>query len=91
LAVSLTGGSRNDVTRLLPLIDEVPPVRGRCGRPRQRPDELFADRAYDHDKYRKAVRHKGIRPRIARRGQPHDSGWAWSGGWSSERSPGTTA
>jgi hypothetical protein len=70
----LTGGNRNDVTQLLPLIDKIPPVPGRRGRPRQRPDQVFADRAYDHDKYRRAVRAKGIRPRIARRGQPHGSG-----------------
>ena len=74
LAVSLTGGNRNDITELLPLIDAVPPVRGRRGRPRRRPAELFADRAYDFDKYRKIVRCKGIRPRIARRGTPHGSG-----------------
>jgi transposase len=54
--------------------DAVPPVRGRRGRPRRRPDLLYADRAYDHDRYRKAVRDKGIRPVIARRGQPHGSG-----------------
>jgi len=52
LSTSLTGGNRNDVTQLLPLIDKIPPVRGR---PRRRPDELYADRAYDHDKYRRAV------------------------------------
>ena len=70
----MTGGNRHDITELLPLIDNVPPVRGRRGRPRRRPAELFADRAYDFDKYRKAVRAKGVRPRIARRGQPHGSG-----------------
>lgn len=72
--MSLTGGNRHDVTELLPLIDKIPPVRGRRGRPRRRPDQLFGDRAYDHDKYRRAVRGKGIRPRIARRGHPHGSG-----------------
>jgi hypothetical protein len=70
LSVSLTGGNRNDVTELEALIDAIPPVRGRRGRPRQRPDELYGDRAYDHDKYRRKVRAKGIRPRIARRGPP---------------------
>ncbi|GAA3273121.1 hypothetical protein GCM10020218_017520 [Dactylosporangium vinaceum] len=70
----MTGGNRNDVTELLPLIDKIPPVRGRRGRPRQRLEMVFADRAYDHDKYRRAVRAKGIRPRIARRGTPHGSG-----------------
>jgi len=74
LAVTLTGGNRNDVTQLMPLIDAVPPVRGKVGRPRRRPDALYADRGYDHDKYRRLVRGKGIRPHIARRGTPHGSG-----------------
>jgi transposase len=56
LAVLLTGGNRNDVTQLLPLLDAVPPVRGRVGHPRRRPDSLFADRGYDHDVYRDQVR-----------------------------------
>jgi IS5 family transposase len=74
LAVILSGGNRNDVVSLLPLIDAIPPVRGRRGRGRRRPRDLYADRGYDHDKYRKAVRAKGIRPHIARRGTPHGSG-----------------
>ncbi|WP_443673261.1 IS5 family transposase [Micromonospora coerulea] len=74
LAVASTGGNRHDVTQLLPLIDKIPPAHGHRGRPRRRPDELYADRAYDHDHDRKAVRAKGIRPHIARRSQPHASG-----------------
>jgi IS5 family transposase len=58
----------------MPLIDTIPRVRGRRGRPRHRPATLYADRAYDHDKYRRLLRGKGIRPHIARRGQPHGSG-----------------
>jgi len=50
LQASLTGGNRNDVTQLMPVIQDIPPVRGRCGRPRRRPDTVYADRAYDHDK-----------------------------------------
>ncbi len=45
LAVILTGGNRN-VTQLLLLIDAIPPVRGRVGHPRHKPDPLFADRGY---------------------------------------------
>ncbi|GLP67361.1 hypothetical protein TUSST3_39830 [Streptomyces sp. TUS-ST3] len=67
LAVLLTGGNRNDVTQLLPLLDAIPPVRGRVGRPRRRPDSLFADRGYDHDIYRDQVHARGIVPAIARR------------------------
>ena len=33
----LTGGNRNDITQLLPLLDAVPPVRGKVGRPRATP------------------------------------------------------
>nr|WP_235217646.1 IS5 family transposase [Streptomyces noursei] len=74
LAVSLTGGNRNDVTQLLPLLDKIPAVAGAVGRPRHRPDTLFADRGYDHDKYRRLLRQRGIRPVIARRGKRHGSG-----------------
>jgi Transposase DDE domain len=37
LAITLTGGNRNDITQLIPLSDAVPPVRGKPGRPRRRP------------------------------------------------------
>ncbi len=74
LAVSLTGGNRNDVTRLLPLLDKIPSVAGTVGRPRHRPDALLADRGYDHDKYRRLLWQRGIRPVIAERGQPHGTG-----------------
>jgi transposase len=74
LAVLLTGGNRNDVTQLLPLLDAIPSARGRVGRPRRRPDSLFADRGYDHDIYRDQVRARGIVPAIARRGTRHGTG-----------------
>ncbi|MCZ1004181.1 IS5 family transposase [Streptomyces mirabilis] len=74
LAASLTGGNRNDVTQLLPLLDKIPAVAGVVGRPRHRPDSLLADRGYDHDKYRRLLWQRGIRPVIARRGEEHGSG-----------------
>lgn len=74
LAVILTGGNRHDVTQLLPLIEAIPPIRGRPGRPRQRPRKVYADRGYDHDKYRRLLRARGITPVIARRGVTHGSG-----------------
>ncbi len=74
LAVSLPGGNRNDVTQLLPLIDGIEPVKGRRGRPRRRPERLLADRANDHDKYRRELRARGARPVIARRETDYGSG-----------------
>lgn len=71
LAVTLTGGNRHDVTQLLPLLDAVPPIRGR---PRRKPRRLYADRGHDFDKYRRLLWKRGIKPLIARRGVAHASG-----------------
>ena len=74
LAWTVTGGNRNDVTQLIPLLDAVPAVAGRVGRPRRRPDRLSADRGYDHDKYRRELRRRRIKPEIARRQTAHGTG-----------------
>lgn len=74
LAVILTGANRNDVTQAIPLVDAIPPVRGKPGRPRQRPESDYADRAYDSRQVREELRARGIVPKIARRGQAHGSG-----------------
>jgi transposase len=62
------------VTQLIPLLDRVPAVAGRPGRPRRRPDTLVADRGYDYDKYRRLLRQRGIKPVIARKQTEHGSG-----------------
>jgi len=74
LAWTVTGGNRNDVTQLIPLIERVPPVRGKVGHPRRRPERVTADRGYDHDKYRRELRRLGIGSEIARRQTEHGSG-----------------
>ncbi len=50
------------------LVDAIPPIRQPRGRPRRRPDKLHADKAYDSRRCRRALRRRGITPRIARRG-----------------------
>ena len=80
LLATHTGANRNDVTQLLPLVDGIGPVAGKRGRPRQRPDRVIADRGYDHDKYRRALWARGVKPIIARRRTAHGSGlgrWRW--------------
>jgi transposase len=65
-----TAANVNDGTLLERLVDAIPPLRQphqRPGRPRQRPDELHADKAYDSRKNRAALRRRHILPRIARR------------------------
>jgi transposase len=49
-------------------------VRGKLGRQRQRPERVLADRGYDHDKYRRELRKRGVKPVIARRSSVHGSG-----------------
>jgi transposase len=74
LATIVTGGNRNDVTQLIPLIQAISPIRGKRGRPLQRPTRVYADRGYDHDIYRDRVRRFQTTPVIARRGTAHGSG-----------------
>jgi transposase len=52
------------------VLDAVPPLKGpraRPGRPRQRPAKLHGDKGYDYPRCRRALRRRGITPRIARR------------------------
>jgi transposase len=74
LAWTVTGGNRHDVTQLIPLLDRVPPVRGKIGRPRRRPERLTADRGYDYPSHRRQLRQRGIKAEIARRTTAHGSG-----------------
>jgi IS5 family transposase len=50
------------------MLDAVSSIRRPRGRPRKRPEKLHADKAYDFDRCREALRQRGIVPRIARRG-----------------------
>jgi transposase len=71
LAVRLSAANVHDSQLLEPVVDAVPPIvgpRGRPGRPRKRPAKLHADNAYDSSDRRRALRSRGITPRIARRG-----------------------
>ncbi len=74
LAATLTGANAADVTQLEALVEAIPPVRGKPGRPQRRPRALLADRAYDSDPHRQRLRRRGIRPQIARRNTAHGSG-----------------
>lgn len=70
----LTAANRHDVTQLIPLVDGIEPVAGKPGRPKQRPEEVYADRAYDSEKHREALRDRGIEPHLAKRNTEHGSG-----------------
>ena len=74
LAAEATAGNVNDVTRFVALVDAVPPVRGRRGRPRQRPKSVYGDRAYHSRKSRRELRSRRVKVRVAKPGDPHGSG-----------------
>lgn len=62
------------MTQLLPLVDAIPSVAGKPGRPRRRPERVQGDRAYDSQSHRKELRKRGIQPVLARRRTEHGSG-----------------
>jgi transposase len=71
LAAALTAANVHDSKLLEPLVDAIPPIRrptGQPGRPRFRPKKLHGDKGYDYPHPRRALRRRGIIPRIARRG-----------------------
>lgn len=74
LVVRLTGANAHDLTELLDLVDGIPPLQGKRGRPRRRPARVQGDRGYDSEPHRRALRSRGIEPVLARRGEEHGSG-----------------
>ena len=69
-----TAANQHDVTELLELVNDVPAIKGKAGAPRYRFDQLYADRAYDSDPHRDALREVGTKPNIAKRNTEHGSG-----------------
>jgi transposase len=74
LNVILTAANHHDVTQLLPLVEGIPPVRGKPGRPRHRPLCVQGDRAYDSRVHRQLLAARGIRSLIPRKLAAHGSG-----------------
>ena len=74
IAAKTTAANRHDVTELLNLVNDVPAIRGKPGAPRYRFDQLYADRAYDSEPDRVALREVGVTPRIPKRNTEHGSG-----------------
>jgi IS5 family transposase len=70
LAVVLTAANVHDSKVFEELVDAIEPIKrpGR-GRPRKRPAKLHADKGYDFPRCREALRKRGIKERIARRGK----------------------
>jgi hypothetical protein len=74
LAMISTLANTSDHRCLLPVVDRYPLVKGVSGRPRQRPQVLYADAGYDSETARRELRNRGITPQIRKRNTEHGSG-----------------
>jgi transposase len=62
LASSVTAANVNDVTEFAPLFHKIPPVAGKVGHPRKKPDAMQGDLAYDSEPHRQGLREIGVEP-----------------------------
>jgi transposase len=74
LAIRTAGANVSDHCEIIPLVLDFPKVGGQSGRPKELPDELYADRGYDSDDARALLGWLGIKPNIAKRRTTHGSG-----------------
>ena len=75
LAIEHTGANVHDSEMAIALVDGIPPIKQPRGRPRRRPDEVLADRAYDaEEKIRQPLRQRKTKPLIAKRNTENGSG-----------------
>ncbi|WUM75049.1 IS5 family transposase [Streptomyces sp. NBC_00328] len=74
LHVVTTAANVNDITQAVDLVDGIPPVAGRPGRPRRRPESVLGDKAYDSKAVRRQLRRRRILPVISRKGAPNIKG-----------------
>src|SRR5512133_56198 len=68
LTVIHTAANVHDSKVFEDVLDAIAPIRRPRGRRRKRPEKLHADKGYDFPRCRKALRKRGIKSRIARRG-----------------------
>ena len=74
LAIRTAGANASDHRQIIPLVLKFPEVGGTPGRPKELPEDVYADRGYDSEETRAFLRWLGIEPHIAVRRTPHGSG-----------------
>ena len=74
LTATVTAANVNEVTQVLPVLTSMPPVGGKPGPKRRKPDRLQGDRGYDSEPVRQRLRGLGIGPVLAKRYTEHGSG-----------------
>lgn len=74
LAIRTAPANRSDHAEIIPIVLDFPRIGGTPGRPKEHPDELYADRGYDSDAAGALLGWLGIVPHIGKRNTPHGSG-----------------
>ena len=74
LAATLSAANVPDVVPVMEVLTQMPPVGGKPGPDREKPDRLQGDRGYDSNPLRKLLRWLGIVPELAARNTKHGSG-----------------
>lgn len=62
------------MTVLIPLVDAIPPIRGKRGRPRRRFEILQGDAGYQSEAHCRELRQRHIKPLIRKQRSEHGSG-----------------
>lgn len=73
LAMRAVPANRSDQLEILPAVVSFPVVKGKRGRPRVHPKDLYADAGFDCEATRSILRWLGIKPHIRRRNSEHGS------------------
>src|SRR5436189_64422 len=74
LAATVTAANVNAVTQVFQVLTDMPPVGGKPGPKRQKPDRLQGDAGYDSEPVRQLLRWLGITPVLAARYTENGSG-----------------
>lgn len=74
LGIRIAGANVSEHRQLLPLVMDFPRVAGKAGRPKEHPENLYADRGFDNDATRGILAWLGIDTHIPRRGTPKSNG-----------------
>ena len=81
LAVRITAANRNESLEAMNLVDDIPPIRSRRGRPRRKPKALYGDRAYGTKRNREGLKQRRIEDHLCGHGRRMGAAWARSAGW----------
>jgi transposase len=74
LSCDVTASNVNDIDDLATLFNAIPPVAGKPGHPKRRPDAVVGNRGYDPEPHRQGLRQLGVEPLLAKQGTEHGSG-----------------